>query len=154
MNVGLKAFQRAVLEMQLHDEEIYMNAAEQFTEERIILICDRGALDGKAYLGSEAYAELLRRENKTEAELLNRYDAVFFLETAARINENFNMIENNAERLESAQEAIEIDAALQKAWSPHKYFRVIKSRFSFNGKIEELLGEIAGFLNNNVFDGF
>ena len=139
-------YQKCQMRMQLVKEDIFETAARTMKTDRVLLVCDRGALDNRAYMNDAEFAEVLKDVNCTEAELLNRYDAVFHLVSSAKGAEEFYSHDNNAARYESAKEACALDDRLISAWEKHARFRVIENDVDFEGKMKRLLHEISAFL--------
>ena len=135
-------YQKVQMTLQLEKERLFEQAARTMKAGKILIVCDRGALDNKAYMNDEEYAEVLRYVGKTEEELLNRYDAVFHMVTAAKGAEQFYTKENNKARYESVAEAVELDGRLVKAWSGHPYLRIIDNSVDFHHKLRRLIAEI------------
>jgi nucleoside-triphosphatase THEP1 len=52
-------FQTAVMDLQLQKEKIFEEAAEKCPSQKVIILCDRGVLDGKAYLTKEEFKKML-----------------------------------------------------------------------------------------------
>ena len=82
--------------------------------------------------------------------MTNRYDAVFHLATAAKGAEEFYTLDNNAARIETVEEAIEVDNRLLAAWKYHPHLRVIGNDSDFDGKIRQLLEEMGDFLGEEI----
>ena len=139
-------YQKCQMRMQLVKEDIFETAARTMKTDRVLMVCDRGALDNRAYMNDAEFAEVLKDVNCTEAELLNRYDAVFHLVSSAKGAEEFYSHDNNAARYESAKEACALDDRLISAWEKHAHFRVIENDVDFEGKMKRLLCEISAFL--------
>lgn len=138
-------FQTALLSIQRHKERIYTDWANHL-DNKILLVCDRGALDNKAYMSEDDFAAILTALQTNEIELRDNYDAVFHLVTAANGAEEFYTIANNKARTESISEAIKLDNKLLAAWTGHPHFRVIDNSTDFETKINRLIVEIANFL--------
>ena len=51
-------FQMQQLKLLLSTEDCFESAAKTMPAKKILLLCDRGALDGKAYLKSDEYAQM------------------------------------------------------------------------------------------------
>lgn len=81
-----KAFQEFVLKFQCTVEDMMVNYAMSIGQPAVV-ICDRGVMDGAAYIDDEQFQHLLASEgtNKFLARE-GRYDAVFHLVTAAGMN--------------------------------------------------------------------
>lgn len=139
-------FQEYLLRLQMEKERVFMRAAQDSEKEKILIVCDRGVLDNKAYMGREEFGELLMRLGKNETEARDEYDAVFHLVTAAKGAEEFYSLENNAARRESVREAAEADNRLIAAWTGHPHLRVIDNSSDFEKKMFRLISEISSFL--------
>eukprot|EP00577_Skeletonema_sp_RCC1716_P020628 CAMPEP_0113380764 /NCGR_PEP_ID=MMETSP0013_2-20120614/4935_1 /TAXON_ID=2843 ORGANISM="Skeletonema costatum, Strain 1716" /NCGR_SAMPLE_ID=MMETSP0013_2 /ASSEMBLY_ACC=CAM_ASM_000158 /LENGTH=299 /DNA_ID=CAMNT_0000263131 /DNA_START=6 /DNA_END=901 /DNA_ORIENTATION=+ /assembly_acc=CAM_ASM_000158 len=77
-----------------------------------VLLCDRGLMDGSAYMKDEDWNKLMqKREIDCVSELREgRYNAVFHLVTAAEGAEEYYTLENNAVRTESPELARSLDS--------------------------------------------
>ena len=59
-------------------------ASTQKDTKPIVLLCDRGTMDGKAYVAKNVWQRILADNDFTEARLRdNRYDMVIHLSTSA-----------------------------------------------------------------------
>ena len=145
-----KDFQRAVFAIQRAKEKAVERAAVTMADkDKILMICDRGALDNKAYLEEGEYASFLDDIQMSEAELRDSYDGVFHLVSAAEGAEAFYTTENNAARTETLEEARALDKRLLAAWVGHPHLRVIDNSTDFQGKMERLIQEITALLGEN-----
>lgn len=131
--------------LQSKKEEIFERAADGMQAEDILIVCDRGALDNKAYISEEEFASCLRRIGTNEVELRDGYDAVFHLMTAAKGTDAYTL-SNNSARKETPEQAIALDDRVISAWTGHPHFRVIDNSTDFEGKMRRLIAEIASFL--------
>lgn len=139
-------FQKALMSLQKSREEIYYQAAREMKKEKVLIVCDRGFLDSKAYLSELQFQYILKDINANEIELRDNYDAVFHLVTAAKGAEEFYTLENNAARSEGIHEAKILDDKLIAAWTGHPHFRIIDNSTDFNDKMKRLISEISSFL--------
>lgn len=139
-------FQTSILQMQLAKEKIYEDVAKTSDFEKILIVCDRGALDGKAFMEQEDYYRIINKINKTENELRDSYDAVFHLVTAAKGAESFYTLENNTARTETVEQARLADDKLINAWNGHPHFKIINNDVDFDNKMKKLIDEIAKVL--------
>lgn len=139
-------FQRANLQLQITREKIYADAAEKMSAEKLLIICDRGALDNKAYMTEEEFEDILNCLDCDEVTLRDHYDAVFHMVTAAKGAAEAYTTANNAARTENVEQAAEMDDRLISAWTGHPHFRVIDNSTDFDGKLRRLITEIASFL--------
>ena len=139
-------FQQFNMGLQLQKEKFYEKAAATMSVDKILILCDRGALDCKAYMTESDFAAVLYKVNTDEVTLRDEYDAVFHLVTAAKGAEEFYTRANNAARTETVEQAAEKDDRLISAWTGHPHFRVIDNSTSLDDKIRRLIAEIASFL--------
>ena len=140
------AFQTCLMRLQLEKERVFEEAARTMSAEKVLIVCDRGALDNKAYMTDPEFALLLRNIGTDEIELRDGYDAVFHLVTAAKGAKEFYTTANNSARTETPEEAAELDDKLIAAWTGHPHLRVIDNATSFEDKMKRLVAEIAAFL--------
>ena len=141
-----KEYQYCVTRLMLAKEEAFTDIAKTFEADKVLVVCDRGALDNRAYMSEGEFRYVLEKLHTTEVELRDHYDAVFHLVTAAKGAEEFYTHANNAARYETVQEAVESDDRLIAAWTGHPHLRIIDNRYSFDEKMLALIREISSFL--------
>ena len=139
-------YQKCQMRLQLEKEAIFEQGARTMKAERILLVCDRGAMDNRAYMNDEEFAAVLDFVGRTESSLRDSYDAVFHLVTAAKGAEEFYTTANNTARTETVEEAAALDDRILAAWQGHPHLRVIDNSIDFEGKLSCLTAEIAAFL--------
>lgn len=139
-------FQYCQLQLQLKKEEIYAEAGRRMPGNKLLLLCDRGALDSKAYQNPADFYQTLEELHLNEDQLRESYDAVFHLVTAADGAMEYYTLANNAARTETPEESIEIDRRTLRAWEGHPYLRVIDNSTGFDEKMSRLISEIKSFL--------
>lgn len=139
-------YQKCQLKLQLEKEKVFEQAARTMDIEKALIVCDRGALDNKAYMNETEFAEAMKFIGFNEVELRDNYDAVFHLVTAAKGAEEFYTTANNSARTETVTEATELDNKLISAWTGHPHLRVIDNTSSFEDKMKRLIAEISSFL--------
>ena len=140
------AFQQCLLRLQLEKEAVFETAAQTMEADKVLIVCDRGTIDNKAYMSDEECAAALCSVSSNEVELRDRYDAVFHLVTAAKGAEEFYTTANNAARTETVEQAAAMDDKLIAAWTGHPHLRVIDNTVTFDEKMKILVAEIASFL--------
>ncbi len=138
--------QKCLLRLQLAKEKVFEEAAEAMRAEKILIVCDRGALDNKAYLDGAEFLGMLKDLGMNEIALRDGYDAVFHLTTAAKGAAEFYSTANNAARTETPEEAAALDDRVIAAWTGHPHFRVIDNSTDFENKMKRLVAEISSFL--------
>ena len=141
-----REYQYRVTQLMLAKEDVFTSIAKTFEADKVLVVCDRGALDNRAYMSAEEFRYVLDKLNTTEVELRDHYDAVFHLVTAAKGAEEFYTYANNAARYETVEEAVKSDDALIAAWTGHPHLRVIDNRYDFDQKMLALIREISAFL--------
>lgn len=138
-------FQGCLLQLQLEKEKLYEQAAATMKADKVLIVCDRGALDNKAYMTEAEFAKTVSQIS-SEVELRDNYDAVFHLTTAAKGAVECYRTDNNTARTETPEEAAALDDKLIAAWTGHPHLRVIDNSTDFDGKMQRLVTEIASFL--------
>lgn len=142
------AYQRLQMKLQMEKEHLFWQAAYSLDDQKVLIVYDRGIMDNWAYMDKREIKKIIRLSEETEETLLNRYDAVFHLETLAKLSEDaYNKAKgNNIARTADAKGAIELDDKVINAWKKHKYFRSIANTEDKDGKINDLIKGIAEFL--------
>ena len=143
-------FETLILKHQLNKEKLFEEAAKCVENyDKVLIVCDRGCLDCKAYMTEKEFNQAMQILNCDETQLRDSYEAVFHLVTAANGAEEFYTQENNPARLEGIEEAIEKDNAALNAWVGHPHLRVIDNSTNFESKMRRLMLEISNFLGEN-----
>jgi hypothetical protein len=124
----LRAAQRAIFYVQ-RELEAHGDAGNP-----AIVLCDRGTIDGAAYWpdGEDLWVSV----GTTIEEQLRRYDAVIHLRTPAAAG-GYN--HQNTLRIESATEAADVDARVDRAWARHPRRFVVEPETDFLDKAARVL---------------
>lgn len=118
-------FENEILNLQLYKEKRYLDFLDKYSDDtKIVILCDRGAVDIKAYLGEVDYNRMLEENHLNNDDLLNQYDLVIHMITVAAETENKYSNASNKARFEEAKEAIDLDKRTNEAWSKHKNLKV------------------------------
>ena len=139
-------YQTFQMRLQKEKERIFYEAATKLKNDKILIVCDRGMLDNKAYMKDAEFKRVLREMNTSLIQERDSYDAVFHLVSAAKGKENAYTKDNNVARKESIEEARILDDKIIASWTGHPHFRVIDNSTDFEEKLERLLKEISSFL--------
>ena len=139
-------YQKHQIKLQKAKEQIYINASKNLKNDKILIVCDRGLLDNKAYMKDLEFKRILKEMGTNEIKERDSYDAVFHLVTAAKGKEEFYTLKNNTARTESAKEAKSVDDKIISAWTGHPHLRIIDNSTEFEEKLERLIKEISSFL--------
>ncbi len=139
-------YQKCQLRLQNEKEKVFEYAAKTMNSEKVLIVCDRGALDNKAYMNDAEFAAALNFIGSNEIEQRDSYDAVFHLVTAAKGAVEFYTTANNTARTETPEQAAELDDKLIAAWAGHPHLRIIDNSTGFEEKMRRLIAEISFFL--------
>lgn len=139
-------YQKCQMKLQLEKERVFEEAAGTMDAEKVLIVCDRGALDNKAYMNEAEFREVLEHLSVNEIELRDDYDAVFHLVTAAKGAQKYYTTANNSARTETIEQAAARDDKLLSAWTGHPHLRVIDNSTDFEEKLKRLMAEISSFL--------
>lgn len=137
--IPLDDFQEIMLIKQLEKENLYIKVAEKFFgPDKTVMICDRGILDQLAYIEKDEFDKILAKHGMTLADVINRYDMVIHLVTAAKGTDCYTT-ENNAARKETAEEAIALDDRTLAGNTFHPHLKVVDNSTDFEQKIQRVL---------------
>lgn len=147
-NFGMTGFQKYILDHQFAAEAIVDQAATEQAADgsNVVILCDRGKLDGAAYAGLPTISELLAKHGSNPVETLNSYDMVVHLVTAANGAEEAYTLSNNAARSETPEEARQLDVRTLAAWTGHPHMAIIGNHQPFQEKIASAIKAIYGCL--------
>jgi len=133
------AFQWTLLSLQISLEEGFERLARA-TNRPSVLICDRGLMDGAAYIDPFWWHRILQGKGLSNVEVREgRYDAVFHLVTAAQGAEKYYTTANNEARQETPEEARQQDTKTQLCWLGHPHHHIFDNSTDFKGKMQRLL---------------
>ena len=140
---GIRPFGNDKMDIKLFQEKIYEDSVGKFDNKvKCIILYDRGMLDNKAYINQQIFKELLEKEGLKELELMDSYDMVLHLVTAADGAEEFYTLGNNSARTETVEEAKALDQKTINAWAGHSNLKIITNEGSFEAKLEKVVSEI------------
>ena len=134
-------FQYFVVSSQLHKEKLAWEAAQLVPEDKILIICDRGVMDDKAYVSQKEFTQVISRFNVTEKEILASYDAVIHLVSSSKGAE-FAYNYDNAARYETLEQAREKEDATLLCWRNHPNRVQIGNSYNFENKIRKAMNEV------------
>ena len=118
-----------------------MEAAELVPEEKVLILCDRGVMDNRAYVSQKEFNQVISRFNLTEKDILASYDAVIHLVSSAKGAE-FTYNYDNTARYETLEQAREKEDATLLCWRSHKHRVVIGNSYNFENKIRKAMNEV------------
>ena len=146
LSTSNRDFQLQLIRLQQAKELAFTEIGKVMKEEKILIVCDRAAMDNCAYMDDEEFSWVLKQMNTSKIALRDHYDAVFHLVTAAKGAVEHYTLANNQARTETVEEASALDNRLIAAWTGHPHFRVIDNSTGFEEKMLRLIREITAFL--------
>ena len=135
--------------LQIEKERIFDHMAKTL-EAPVLIVCDRGLMDAKAYMKETEFNDMLQVFDASEKEWICRYDAVFLLETTAKGAEEHYSACSNKARSEGLQEARKLDDLTIQAWSNHPHTFYFDNSTNFEGKLAKLEKSIENFLTYDM----
>ena len=132
--VAKQAAQRAIYHTQFELERLAKEEGE-----KVLVLCDRGTLDSLAYWPGDP-EKFFPEVGSTREKELARYEMVIHLRTPPP--ETYNNNNNNPLRVESPQEAFEIDKKIEAAWKGHPDRHFIESTDNFLDKARKAIALI------------
>lgn len=143
--VDVVDYQEMVLKLQLQKEDIVDSVVSLHENEDILVVYDRGTLDGEAYINEAEFAKVIKRVNPklTSNDLLARYDMVLVLIG----DKSFYTLETNSARKESAEEALDIGKKTLMSWIEHDNLKLVFPKETMEEKTNEVIDDI-----RKVFD--
>ena len=124
-SLGRVDFQRAVFERQWKSEE-------EALQKGLLLLCDRGLLDGSAYL-----PDLLSRLDVSQAEVMSRYAVVIQLEVIRDARAYAAYCRTNPARHEEHERALVLERKLMGIYEKHPAYALLSG--SLDDKKREAL---------------
>lgn len=134
------SFQQAVFDYQLLKEDFCLHSISKYMnsntsdDSTYVLVLDRALADGKAYLKNTLWQMLLNSRQTTESQILQRYDAVIYLESCVALDKGLYQKESNQFRSETNSEAFELEARTRLCYSDHKNLYFIPAKEDFEEK--------------------
>ena len=130
-------FQKGLMRLQIALEESFLEIGQMVTDQHVVILIDRGLLDGSAYVSRSEWQALMDDLNMNVVMMRdNRYDAVIHMVTAADGAQKFYASLSNEARYESIDQAVSKDKKLREAYMGHKQWIMIDNEHpSFESKI-------------------
>lgn len=120
------------------EAEYFAEKIAAATGEDVIILLDRGLLDGLAYVSRTVFSKILTAHQLTIGKVLgDRYSFVIHMVTAAIGTKNYNR--GNKARSETPEQAAYLDEKTKNAWLGHNHIAYIdNNRCSFKRKLIRL----------------
>ena len=146
--MGMYEFQKYCVALQLKKEEICMRAAQEIQGDKVLVFIDRGLPDDLAYVGEDAFREILKEFNIKIEEMNNRYDMVVHLVTSAKGKEEAYTYANNSARYESIEDARKMDDLALDAYKDHPNRVVVGNETDFEVKMRKAIQAVFEYLGD------
>lgn len=144
-------FQINLIKLQMTLEAAFVDLCMMLPISSLIM-CDRGLMDGKAYMTDDLWQMMLAEIGWSEVWLRDSgYDAVIHLVTAANgASEHYNY--GNIARYEDTKGAIDRDNRLMRAWTGHPHLFIINNTdvTSFEQKVQKCLSQVLMFIGQDI----
>ena len=144
-------FQMNLMKLQMSLERAFVDLCRILPKSSLVL-CDRGVMDGKAYVSDRLWHTMLEETGWNDIWLRDsRYDAVIHMVTAANgAPEHYGF--GNIARYESVKQAIDTDNALIRAWTGHQHLSIINNTDvpDFEQKVQKCLAQVLLFIGQEI----
>jgi len=132
-------FQQELIPFQKNHEDMIRSLGEKYSND-VLVILDRTILDSHAYMDVESFDAILQANNLSHDQLLSghRYDALINMVTAADGAEKHYTLENNQARVETPEQARDLESRIQAAYNGAKNYDIIDNSTDFTEKIEKV----------------
>lgn len=147
--MGMYEFQKYCVALQLKKEELCYKAAQEISGDKVLIVIDRGLFDDMAYVGEEAFKEILKDFDLKLEDINPRYDMVLHLLTSAKGKEEAYTYANNAARYETVDQARKMDDMALMAWESHPNRVIIDNENEFEIKMIKAIQSVFEFLGDN-----
>lgn len=148
--ISMEDYQYIILQKQLDKEALYQDIAQRMSDEKVLILYDRGLMDGQCYVTPEFFTKVLDHFGLDGSSVMGRYDAIIHLTSAAKGGESLYTTDNNAARSEGVQLACELDDKVLSAWMGHPHLRVVDNAENFEDKIQSAMREVYSVLGEPV----
>ncbi len=145
-SVPVNVYQNLIFKYQLERETIIFETIENSNMKNVIVLLDRGLMDGKAYMNDIDFIKMLKNYSYEEKDILQRYNMVIHLQSVASVEENLFNNETNKSRKSSVEQAKLFDQNVKQAWIEHKNLFEIPFCKNFEEKTEKIRKYIKGNL--------
>jgi CYTH domain-containing protein/predicted ATPase len=141
------SFQSAVSALQIQLEASYALVAER--QEAQLMVCDRGLLDGLAYM-QEGFDRVLAAHDLDVERVYARYDQVIHLESVATCLPHLFDKAGNEQRYESLEEAQALELRTREAWKGHAAWSMVMGGDGIGQVAARVLAKVSPYLDREV----
>lgn len=142
-------FQDSILKLQLQNERLFEQVALSYPDDcECVVIYDRGLMDNRAYINGKDFDKILLQNGVAKLDLIDHYDMVLHMVTAADGAESFYTLANNEARTETIEEARALDKRTMNAWRENSNLYIIDNNCNFETKLNNVIKHIDELLAN------
>lgn len=133
-------FQKNLIFTMMVIEKTFDDLAIADTNDRVIIVCDRGVMDSTAYMLPGQWDRARREEGWNETELRDRrYNQVIHMVSVAKGATEHYSLAGHGTRHEDVESAVKLDEQVANAWVGHPYYDVIDNSSNFEDKLRRML---------------
>ena len=147
--LGMYEFQKYCVDLQLKKEELCYRAAKEMSGDKVLIFIDRGLNDDLAYVGEDAFREIVKEFNIELEDINDRYDMVIHLVTSAKGKEEAYTYANNNARYETIEQARYMDDMALQAWEDHPNRVIVGNETDFEVKMIKAVQSVFEYLGQN-----
>ena len=142
-------FQKYCVDLQRKKEELCYRAAKEMSGDKVLIFIDRGLNDDLAYVGEDAFREIVKEFNIELEDINDRYDMVIHLVTSAKGKEEAYTYANNNARYETIEQARYMDDMALQAWEDHPNRVIVGNETDFEVKMIKAVQSVFEYLGQN-----
>ena len=139
--------QKSIFERQYRKEEnLIAKARSNNDDSDVFIICDRGLLDGQAYMEETEYVKMIQEYGFSKDDLLKRYDLIIYLQSVSVNMPQLFENKSNIFRKSNINQAKIFDEKVKNIWKHHPNFFEILAFEKFEDKLEKLILNLKKFI--------
>lgn len=135
-SIETNVYQKLIFKYQLDKEDNIIAAIQSSNMDNVIVLLDRGLMDGKAYMKANDFKKMATKYVFSEEEIYSRYDVVLYLESVSIAFPDLFSNENNKARKSNVEQAKVFDEKVKEVWKGHHRFIQIQACKTFEKNIK------------------
>lgn len=139
------SFQKSIFSLQKKLESVFEKLAKEINQ-NVLIICDRGTCESKAFLSQMEWIRLLNANNTTFESELNSYSAVIYMPSVSI--DYPELYSNNSIRTYPISAAQKESKKIYNVWKEHKNFHTISNYINFDLKLEAVLTKVKEIIDD------
>ncbi|XP_046576813.1 TRPL translocation defect protein 14-like [Haliotis rubra] len=153
-NEEIFKLQENIIRTMMQIENTYIQLAKSMLAKRnVLMICDRGVMDGSAYLEKKDWERMKQLNEWNEIDIRdNRYNQIIHMVSAAKGAEDFYTVAGHKTRHEDLEGARQLDSITANAWVGHPYYDVIDNTVDFETKLTMMIAAVCNRMGIDADD--